>query len=57
MPFDVVAEPVADRACLLLPVFHSAGDARDECGRSKMCKVDLSEVTARRVLSGEMAME
>ena len=57
MPFDVVVEPVVDRVCLLLPVFHSAGDAREECGRSKMCKVDLSEVTARRVLSGEMAIE
>lgn len=35
----------------------SLGGGLKGCGKSKICKVDLSEVTARRLLSGEMAME
>ena len=50
-------EEVLEARCGRFDVVDPLRLDRDEDGRSKMCMVDLSDVTARRALFGEMAIE
>lgn len=52
-----VVEKLFELRCGLFEFMEPLRECAMILGRSKMCKVDLSEVTARRVLLGEIAIE
>ncbi len=52
-----VVEELFESRCGLLDVMEPVRECVIMLGRSNMCSVDLSDVTARRVLFGDIAIE
>ena len=56
-PAPPVIEELLELRCGLLEVIEPFRELTTVWGRSKMCSVDLSDVTARSMLLGEIEIE